>query len=89
MDTKLATSAGQMNPIDWQKWRHNLLKFTIPVFILYFTQVINIVSAQGHFISWSDFSISQATIGGMTVYVLSSALDFMHQYLNDSSTAKV
>lgn len=66
-----------LNQRNTEKFLRNTLSFLIPLFILYLTTVISVISQNGHLISLSDFIPTQLAIGGFTLYVLNALLDFL------------
>lgn len=73
MDKVTLTSDNQ------DKWISNLKKFLIPVAILYLTTVVGTVSQDHHSFVVKDLIPNSFAQGGIVLYVLNTALDYLRK----------
>lgn len=69
-----------MTSNNWKDWFHNAKLFAAPVLIMYLTGVIGVVGVEGHIISVNDLIPSTFTQGGIALYILNSALDWVRKW---------
>jgi hypothetical protein len=61
------------------KFLHNLLLFLAPLGILYLTTIIGVISQPYHNFKLNDLIPNQVAVGGMILYVLNTALDYLRK----------
>lgn len=66
---------------DTNKWKRNVIRFLIPLGLMYFTLVIGAITNNGGLPEPEHFIPSQVALGGMILYVLNSAYDILTKYL--------
>lgn len=68
-----------LNKVNQGKFLHNALVFLAPVLILYLTTVVGTISPNGHVFGLMDFVPSTFTQGGITLWFLNTALDYLRK----------
>lgn len=68
-----------LNKTNQSRWVHNLLVFLAPVGILYISTIIGVISQAGHVISINDFVPTQVALGGIILWFLNAALDYLRK----------
>jgi hypothetical protein len=61
------------------KWLHNGLVFLAPLGVLYLTTIIGVVSQDNHTVSLNDFIPNKTAQGGLILWVLNAALDYLRK----------
>lgn len=61
------------------KFIYNLKLFLAPVAIIYLVAVVGIINANGGSVKIEDFIPNSFTLGGITLYVLNNALDYLRK----------
>lgn len=64
----------------FEKFKHNLIVFIIPLAILYLGQITAALNLQGNVIDLADFTPSSATLGGMAYYVMATLIDYKKKF---------
>lgn len=62
-----------------KKWYHNLLMFLRPVAVLYITAVIGLIGLNNGVVKVEYFIPNAFVLGGITLYVLNGALDYLNK----------
>lgn len=68
-----------LNKIAQDRWIHNLILFFRPVAILYLLTIVGVISQSNHPFQLKDFIPSQIAQGGLILYVLNGALDYLRK----------
>lgn len=63
----------------WEKFLHNATVFLAPLGILYLTTIIGVISQSNHVIHPNDFVPNSFALGGMVLWVLNAALDYLRK----------
>ena len=61
------------------KWSTNLLKFLIPVVLLYIGTISGVISQPNHIFGFKDFIPTQIALGGIILYVLNGIQDYLRK----------
>ena len=61
------------------KWFHNIVVFLSPVFVLYLTTIVGVISQDNHSFSFTDFIPNTFAQGGIVLWFLNSALDYFRK----------
>ncbi len=59
------------------KWKHNLIVFLAPVGIIYLTSLVGVISQTNHVLAVKDIIPNTFTMGGITLYFINGALDYL------------
>lgn len=66
----------KLNETDIQKWKRNLLLFLAPVAVIYLTS-LEVTIQQNHGITLASFLPNQFASGGIVLYFINAALDYL------------
>lgn len=61
------------------KWFRNLLVFIAPVIVMYLTTIVGVISTDGHVFSLKDFIPTTFAQGGIVLWFLNTALDYLRK----------
>lgn len=73
---------GKVNKQDLERWGVNMLKFLIPMSIIYTGSVIGIVQQDNHIFSLVDFIPTKFTQGAIALYFLNAIQDLARKFLD-------
>lgn len=68
-----------LNKTDQNKWFKNIVVFLAPVGILYISTIIGVISQDNHSVSVNDFIPTQVATGGIILWFLNAALDYLRK----------
>lgn len=71
----------ELTRTDVSRWQHNLLKFLVPLALIYITSVIATLSVATNVIEFSDFVPSNVTIGAVALYALNGLYDLLNKFV--------
>lgn len=79
MQISEVTEKVTLNRIDKGRWVKNLIGFLRPVAVLYIGSVVTVFGLNNGSFSIEHFIPNSFTLGGMTLYVLNGALDYINK----------
>ena len=69
----------QLTKKDQNKWFHNIVVFLAPLGVLYLTTITGVISQENHSFSFNDLIPNSYAQGGMILWTLNSALDYLRK----------
>lgn len=73
----------KLNQTESEKWLKNLIIFLSPVGIIYLIAVVDLIQANNGAVRAEDFIPNEFVVGGMTLYLLNSVLDYLRKITNN------
>ena len=82
------TGPGNLNKVEFKAWQSNLIKFLIPLLVLYSGQITGALQFAGFEYTYQNLlSVllpTPVTVGGMLLYFFNAITDLSRKYLGDN-----
>jgi len=72
----------ELNKTDVGQWQRNLIKFVVPLALVYLTSVIATLSVSTNIVEFSDFVPNNIAVGAIALYALNGLYDLLNKFVS-------
>lgn len=69
--------------VEFQRWVGNALLYLLPIFVIYWTPIVALISEPNHVFTFNDLRITPFIMGAIVTYVGNTILDLARKYLSN------